>query len=281
MSTTQVTIIGCGKMGEALIQSLFSKPEFSLKGVEKDGPRREKLSGKYDFPFYEDLEKGDFNSTDIFILAVKPQTIVPPLKKLKDILEVSQKRGHKYQVVSIAAGIKIEFIENILGRKKNYSLIRVMPNTPALAGAGFSALSCGRKVNNREIKKAESIFKQLGKTVIIDEHLMDTVTAVSGSGPAYFFLMAEILKEFAVENGIDKEKARTMAARTAYGAGKLMENSDKSIKQLRKDVTSPGGTTEAALNFLYKNKFDKIFKKAVKKARDRSVELSDISEKKE
>lgn len=283
MNTIQVTIIGCGKMGEALIQALLDKEQFSLRGVEKDNSRREYLADKYNLSFYPDIDIRNLKDTDIFILAVKPQTIEPPLKDLRSILENRKNGKNKYKVVSIAAGIKLDFIKNIIGEENrdNCSLVRVMPNTPALVGEGFSALSFGPKVGDKDIKKIIEIFEQLGKTIRVDEDFMDLVTAVSGSGPAYFFLLGELLKEFAAENGIDSEKARRMAAQTAYGSGKLMAEGEKSIEQLREDVTSPGGTTEAALNFLKKSNYGEIFKKALEKARDRSIELSEGSEKKD
>ncbi len=265
-----------------MIRALSFKKQFSLKGVEKDSRRRKELSEDYNFPVYKTINPKSVSDTDIFIIAVKPQTIVPPLKELKKLVAHPLNKGHAYKVVSIAAGIKIEFIREILGKKSNssYSLIRVMPNTPALVGKGFSALSCGPKVSNKSLENVVNIFNCLGRTAIIDENLMDTVTAVSGSGPAYFFLMAQLLEEFAVENGMDRENARTMAAQTAIGSGKLMTVSDKSLEQLRNDVTSPGGTTEAALKFLESKNYDKIFKNGVKRARERSIELSSRSEEK-
>jgi len=255
----KVAVIGCGKMGLALLSAISSSPEFITSGVEKDAKRATALRDKGHKVFKSVKE---LDETDVYVIAVKPQDMAGVLEELSIRQDVSESI-----VASIAAGIKIGYIRKYL--KKSH-IARLMPNTPALIGQGVTGIafpSAGKK----EKTLIEKIFRHTGETLFIEEGLMNALTAVSGSGPAYFFLMAEIMEKFALENGIEKEKAKSLISQTVAGSGLLMKEkmSDSDFTGLREDVTSPGGTTEAALNHLLENGFEKIFKEAMEKARDK------------
>jgi pyrroline-5-carboxylate reductase len=177
-------------------------------------------------------------------------------------------------IISIAAGVKVANIAAVLG---DTAIVRIMPNTPALIGEGASALFANDKAKPM-LEEAKLIFSAVGKTVVIEnEDLIDAVTAVSGSGPAYYFLLMEEMIKAAVELGLPKTVAKDLVLQTAKGAGLLAAEADKtgeSPAELRRKVTSPGGTTEAALKVLAEGKFGPLIEAAVKKARDRSKELS-------
>ena len=177
-------------------------------------------------------------------------------------------------VISIAAGIKTDTIAAQLG---DIAIVRVMPNTPALIGEGASALFANQKAES-VLEKAVSIFSAVGKAVVVEsEDLIDAVTAVSGSGPAYYFLLIEEMIKAGIELGLTEDVAKDMVLQTAKGAALLAVEADskgQSPGQLRQNVTSPGGTTEAALKVLAEAKFGDLITKAIEKARDRSRQLS-------
>jgi pyrroline-5-carboxylate reductase len=177
-------------------------------------------------------------------------------------------------VISIAAGIKVEKIASVLG---DIAIVRVMPNTPALIGEGASALFANESAQSL-LDQALSIFSSVGKAVIVnDEGLIDAVTAVSGSGPAYYFLLMEEMIKAAIELGLPEDVAKDLVLQTAKGAGLLASEADKNDESpaiLRKKVTSPGGTTEAALKIFAEGNFGSLVSAALKRACDRSRELS-------
>jgi pyrroline-5-carboxylate reductase len=180
---------------------------------------------------------------------------------------------HQPLLISVAAGITAGSIERWAGGRP--ALVRVMPNTPALVGAGISALYGNRNVSEEQRELAEAIMRAVGKTVWIeDEGLMDTVTAVSGSGPAYFFYVMQAIKDAAVAEGLDADTARLLALETALGAARLAVESVEDPGTLQKRVTSPGGTTEAAINVLDTSGVSEAFAKAISAARVRGGELA-------
>jgi pyrroline-5-carboxylate reductase len=175
-------------------------------------------------------------------------------------------------VVSIAAGVTTGRIERELGGKVR--VVRVMPNTPSLVGAGAAALAKGTHATDDDLAAAESIFGAVGISARVEEKLLDTVTAVSGSGPAYVFYVTEAMIKAGVAAGLDESLAKKLAVQTVYGAGKLLMESGEEPASLRRKVTSPGGTTEAALKVMSERKLEEIFAEAIKAAEKRSRELS-------
>jgi pyrroline-5-carboxylate reductase len=265
-----IGFIGSGNMAEALIKGIITAGLYKPANIFISDIRPERLkqlTKKYKVkPAKDNSELA--GKADIIVLSVKPQSMTEALKSIKNAI-----RGRKL-VISIAAGVKTSRIADILG---DVAIIRAMPNTPALIGEGASALFANTKAKPM-LEEAKSIFSAVGKTVVIeDEDLIDAVTAVSGSGPAYYFLLMEEMIKAAVELGLPKTVAKDLVLQTAKGAGLLAVEADKtgeSPAELRRKVTSPGGTTEAALKVLAEGKFGPLIEAAVKKARDRSRELS-------
>jgi pyrroline-5-carboxylate reductase len=206
---------------------------------------------------------------DILVIAVKPQVMQAVAGGLK--AAVKQRRP---LIITIAAGIRLADLERWLGG--NLPVVRVMPNTPALVGAGAAGLYANAQVSKAQRDQAEAILRAVGITVWIeDENLMDIVTAVSGSGPAYFFLVMEALESAAIQSGLSAEAARLLTVQTAFGAAKMALESGEDPGVLRTRVTSPGGTTESALRTLHQGNITELFNRAVIAARDRGRELAD------
>jgi pyrroline-5-carboxylate reductase len=203
-----------------------------------------------------------------WVLAVKPQVMKSVCTSLRDIAQTQ-----KPLVISIAAGIHSGQIEQWLGG--NIAIVRCMPNTPALIGAGASGLFANARVDAPQRQFAEHLLHAAGVTTWIDdETLMDTVTALSGSGPAYFFLLVEALEEAAVHQGMPRDTARTLAMQTCLGAGRMLVEDGASPAQLRQRVTSPGGTTQAALDSFAASDFTQIVARAVAAATERGQKMS-------
>lgn len=206
---------------------------------------------------------------DLLVLAVKPQALKTVCASLAEA--VQKKRP---LIVSVAAGIRSEAIDRWLGG--GLSIVRCMPNTPALVGSGATGLFATGRVTDEQKDLAESLMRSVGLIVWVDdEQMIDAVTAVSGSGPAYFFLMMEAMESVAIEMGLSEDSARLLVQQTAFGAAKLAMESVDSPGRLREKVTSPGGTTEQALNSFESNNFRETVRSALEAARHRSVELSD------
>jgi pyrroline-5-carboxylate reductase len=204
----------------------------------------------------------------IVVLAVKPQVLKAVAQDLAAAVQAEQPL-----VISIAAGVRTEAIERWLGG--GLAVVRAMPNTPALVGSGASGLYANPRVSSEQRDQAEALLRAVGVTVWLDrEDLLDAVTAVSGSGPAYFFLFIEALEAAAVRAGLDTATARLLAVETAYGAAKMALESGEEPAQLRKRVTSPGGTTERALAVMEQAQLPDIVDRAVQAARARSEELA-------
>ena len=211
--------------------------------------------------------------TRVIILAVKPQVLQQVVVPLGSLVA-----EHQPLLVSVAAGVTAASIERWIGGQP--ALVRVMPNTPALVGAGISALCANSKVSAGQRELAETIMSAVGQTVWVeDESLMDIVTAVSGSGPAYFFYVMQAINDAAVSGGLDAETARLLTLETALGAARLALESAEDPGTLQKRVTSPGGTTEAAINILDSSRVSKVFQNAVSAASIRGGELAKLLDK--
>jgi pyrroline-5-carboxylate reductase len=174
-------------------------------------------------------------------------------------------------IISIAAGVTTAFIDERLEGKGR--IIRVMPNTPMLVGAGMSAIAAGPRATNEDVHWTQRLFSASGLTVVVDEAMIDAVTAVSGSGPAYFFYLIEAMTAAGVAEGLDPSVAEMLATRTCLGAGQLLASTHKSPEDLRKQVTTPGGTTQAAIETMEAAGVKEALTKAVRAAAARSREL--------
>jgi pyrroline-5-carboxylate reductase len=265
-----IGFIGSGNMAEALIKGIITAGVYKPEDIFISDIRPERLKQlvkKYKVkPAKNNSELA--SKADIFVLSVKPQSMAEALKSIKDAV------SSKKLVISIAAGVKTSRIADVLG---NVAIIRAMPNTPALIGEGASALFANTKAKPM-LKEAKAIFSAAGQTVVVDdEEMIDAVTAVSGSGPAYYFLLMEEMMKAAGKLALPDDVAKDLVLQTAKGAALLAIEADsrgEGPAQLRQKVTSPGGTTEAALKVLAKGKFGPLIEAAIRKARDRSRELS-------
>lgn len=213
-------------------------------------------------------------AVEVVILAVKPQQLATVCADISTA--VCQK---KPLIISIAAGVLSKDIERWLcaDNDRSLALVRCMPNTPALVQSGATALFSNAQVDDEQKTLAESVLRAAGLTLWLEkESDMDAVTALSGSGPAYFFLVIEAMEKAGVQLGLDESTAQLLAIQTAFGAAKMALESDDSPETLRKKVTSPGGTTEKAIGILQDGQLEELFAKALTGARDRSVELAKI-----
>jgi len=212
------------------------------------------------------------NEVDVVVLAVKPQTLSSVAKSAAALIQ--QKKS---LVVSIAAGINQHSLSQWLGA--DTAIVRCMPNTPALVLTGATALHANTKVTTEQRNLAENILRSVGIALWVkDESELDAVTAVSGSGPAYYFLLMEAMEKAALELGLSEVTARLLVQQTALGAAKIALESSESPEQLRKRVTSPGGTTQRAIETFEQGGFTELVSKALHAARDRSIEMSKQSE---
>ena len=199
------------------------------------------------------------------LIAVKPNVVPDVLDEIRPVV------GDGATIISIAAGVRTSFIDERLGGKGR--IVRVMPNTPMLVGEGMSAIAAGPRASNEDVHWTQRLFSASGLTVVMKEELIDAVTAVSGSGPAYFFYLIEAMTAAGVAEGIDPEVAEMLATRTCIGAGQLLAETRKSPEALRKQVTTPGGTTERAIRMMEAGEVKETLIAAIRAAAERSREL--------
>lgn len=263
MSFKRITVIGAGVMGEALIAALIKAGHHSdyIEIIEKREARCQELVERYAIKVGKDVSK-----SDIVLLVVKPQDFESLLA------ELSGKLPETALVISFAAGKKISTISNGLGGKN--PVVRVMPNTPALVGKGAAGYSLSPNVDDHHKRFVIDLLQSAGIAAEVPEDLQDAVTATSGSGPAYFFTFVEAMIKGAKELGLSDDVATKLTVQTLIGAAKLLETSGESAKTLRENVTSPNGTTFAALQSFANSDLEGMVAKAMKAARDRSIELS-------
>ena len=263
----KIAFIGGGNMGDAILASLLEKKLCKPKDIsvcELIETRRDYLKTKYAVGV-TDNSKEAVAGKDVIVLAVKPQNISDALAALKGALKPGQ------LVLSIAAGVTIKTIKSGLAHD---TIIRSMPNTPAQIGLGITGWTATKETTEEQKAWARTILGAMGKEIYFDnEAALDMVTAVSGSGPAYFYLFAEMLIQAAVNIGLDITDAETLVKQTMLGAAHLVNASDKPVAELRRNVTSKGGTTEQALKVFEESGLAQIVDKAVKAACRRAKEL--------
>ena len=263
---SKVAVIGAGVMGEALIAALISSgvnPDL-ITISEKREDRAQELISKYSIKA-TDLN-ANVSDADALLLVVKPQDMATVLEEIKGSI------NPKAVVITFAAGKTISFISNGLGTGN--PVVRVMPNTPTLVGKGMAAASLGAGVTDAQRDFVLGFLAATGKVIEVSEDLQDAVTATSGSGPAYFFAFVEAMVAGAQELGLSEKDATTLTVQTLLGAATLLEESGKSATTLRENVTSPNGTTAAALASFSANDLSNLVSKAMESARNRSIELA-------
>ena len=257
---TRLVIVGGGRMGEALVAGLLDggwSDASDLAVAEAVAPRRDYLAER--FPGIEVTDRPV--AADGAVLAVKPADVTAACEALKGV----------GRVLSIAAGVPLSSLEAAL--EPGTAVVRAMPNTPALVGAGAAAIAAGSAAGPDDLAWAESILAAVGTVVQVPEAALDAVTGLSGSGPAYVFLVAEALVEAGVLNGLSRDVSVELASQTLLGAGRMLVESGQSAAELRANVTSPGGTTAAGLRVLEQRAVRAAVLDAVTAATERSREL--------
>jgi len=269
MHDTSIAFIGGGNMATSLIGGLIADrfPANRVWVVDTNAARLDELRTRHLVNTTGNAASAIAHA-DVVVLAVKPQVLREVCTGLRDAV-----LQRKPLVVSLAAGVRTTSLRAWLG--ESTTVVRAMPNTPALVGSGATALFPGPEVSETQRTLAESLMRAVGLVVWVDrEDLMDAVTAVSGSGPAYFFYMMEALEQAAIDLGLAPETARILALQTAFGAAKMALESNLAPAALRQNVTSPGGTTERAVTTLEEHQVGKRIKEAVAAAAVRSRELA-------
>jgi pyrroline-5-carboxylate reductase len=271
MKNVKLAFIGGGNMASSLIGGLIADhvdPK-QISVADINDSQRENLAARYGVSTSAD-NQATAAGADVVLLAIKPQH----LKTVAEELAPTIQQNHSL-VVSIAAGIRSEDINQWLGG--GTAIVRAMPNTPALIQTGATALFANEQVSVVQRDLAESILRATGLTLWVDdESQMDAVTALSGSGPAYFFRIMEAIEAAGVDLGLTKETAHLLTLQTALGASKMALESRESVATLRKQVTSPGGTTEQGLKAMDEHNIDTVFSDVLTAARDRSEELAKL-----
>jgi pyrroline-5-carboxylate reductase len=248
MFSKDLGIIGIGNMGSALLKGILeTKTVNNDKIIIHDASKNLLDQRAGDFNVSKALNNTDLvQSSRYILLAVKPQV----MDKVLD--EIGSKVTEEQTIISIAAGISIEFIKNFI--KKNIGVIRVMPNTPALVGAGASALAFSENISQESLDYVKKLLNSVGIVVELEEKHIDAVTGLSGSGPAYIFIIIEALADGGVKMGLSRDIALKLAAQTVLGSAKMVLETGKHPGVLKDMVTSPGGTTITALHELEKGK---------------------------
>jgi pyrroline-5-carboxylate reductase len=269
MKTNKIGFIGGGNMASSLISGLIASGHAPEQIWVSDISPDTLTNLKKQLNVNTSASNDDvINAVDVVVLAVKPQVMSSVAQSIAALIQ--QKKS---LVVSIAAGINQNSLSHWLGA--DTAIVRCMPNTPALVLTGATALHANAKVTPEQCDLAENILRAVGIALWVDDEAeLDAVTAVSGSGPAYFFLLMEAMEKAALELGLNQETARLLVQQTALGAAKIALESTESPEQLRKRVTSPGGTTQQAIETFEQGGFTDLVSKALRAARDRSIEMS-------
>ena len=269
MDKIKISFIGCGNMGRSLIGGLIADghPPDYICASDINAGQRQLTADKFGIETLDDNARA-IHGAKVVVLAVKPQYIKEIMEALGEVMA----REHSL-VISIAAGVRLEHLARWGG--KELAIVRAMPNTPALIQAGAAALCANPRVSPEQRNTAEAVMRSVGIiTWVEDETLIDAVTALSGSGPAYYFYMMETMERTGIELGLTPEQSRILTLQTALGAAKMALESKDHPAVLRKQVTSPGGTTEQALRVLQEGGFQELLTAAIKAAYKRADELA-------
>ncbi|MGO9482852.1 MAG: pyrroline-5-carboxylate reductase [Candidatus Kryptoniota bacterium] len=272
LSNKTIGVIGAGHIGAAVIGGLIKAKLTSPKNIfasRRSENSLEELSKTFGIHTTTDNKKVA-KSSDVIVIAVKPMNSREVLNEIKDVIKPSQ------VIISVMAGIKTSFINSILGVE--CPVIRTMPNTPVLVDAGATAISKGKFADDEHLSIAHAIFKSVGMVEIVPENLLDAVTGLSGSGPAYIYMVIEAMTDGGVKMGIPRQIAFRLAAQTVFGASKLVIETGKHPAILKDEVTTPGGTAIAAVAELETHGLRTMLINAVSTATARSKELSKIIE---
>lgn len=264
-SMTSMTVIGLGKMGSALIQGVLATEIFEVDKII--GCDVEAKEMKFDCRMIKTItdNKKGVELAEIVLLAVKPQIIHQVLQEIKSVIAGKL-------VVSVAAGVTIDYLESEL--PSSCRIVRAMPNIPILVNAGISAITPGKRATKEDVEIVKNILGGVGETIVVKEELMNAVTGLSGSGPAYISLMIEALADGGVLTGLSRELSLRLAAQTMIGTAKMIIETGIHPGELKDMVASPGGTTIKGIEVLEQHGLRGILIEAVKKATEQAKELN-------
>ncbi|MEV0331423.1 pyrroline-5-carboxylate reductase [Nocardia sp. NPDC050717] len=265
---TRIAVVGGGRIGEALIAGLLESGRATkdLVVAEPVAPRAAQLAERFKIRATGSIADAVVGA-DIVVLAVKPGDVD---SVLTDLSKADLESGHEQVLVSLAAGVTTAHLESRL--PAGFAVVRVMPNTPMLVGQGMSAIAPGRYTDAEQLELVGEMLEAVGKVVTVAESQMDAVTAVSGSGPAYFFLVVEAMIDAGVSLGLTREVATQLVVQTMIGSAALLDETGQNAVDLRAAVTSPGGTTAAALRVLERHALRSAFTEALHASKQRSAE---------
>lgn len=271
LENTKLTFIGCGVMGESIVAGLLRKQLVKTEQISASHPRaarREELSAKYSIEVFEhnaDAVKSLPVSNSAVVLCVKPQRLKGVLKELREVVAPNQ------IIISIIAGATIETISEILDNKL---IVRTMPNTPSQIGEGMTAWTCAEDVSDKQKEQVKLLLSALGREIYVEtENQIDMATALSATGPTYIFMMMEALTDAGVHMGFSRDVSKELVQQTMLGSTLFAMESHKHPAELRNMVTSPGGTSAAAIYEMEKGTMRTVLSKAVYSAYKRAVEL--------
>ncbi|MEH7345425.1 pyrroline-5-carboxylate reductase [Bacillus sp. JJ1532] len=264
----RIAFIGAGSMAEALISGLVENKLVDSKRIwvtnKADQEKLTELQNRFGVQSTYQLDE-IFQDTDMVFLAMKPKDAADAISRIKNYLT------EEILVISVLAGVGISSIEKLA--EKPLSIVRAMPNTSAAVGKSATALAVNEKVSNEQMKLVSKMFETVGLTTIVQEEQLDAVTGLSGSGPAYIYYLAEAMEKSAMDIGLEKTVAKELIVQTLLGAAEMLSKSTKEPKQLRKEVTSPGGTTEAGIKVLDSYSVQNAFIDCIKEAAAQSKRL--------
>lgn len=275
MENKRIAIIGAGSMGQAILGGLINSgfdPAMVCASTATNKSSKA-LADKFSLTSFAIEQAEDANSkacleADIVLLAVKPAKILETLNEIKDSIKAGA------VVISVAAGITTKAMEEIIGDKA--SVIRAMPNTPSIVGHGLTGLAKGATASDADLALAKSLFETVGQVLVVAEDMINALSTISGSGPAYVFYFAEKLTKAAIELGFSEKEADLMVRSTFLGSSMLLATSEDSPEQLRAQVTSPNGTTMQATNTFDERKLEETISLATKAALARAIELGKV-----
>lgn len=265
----KVAFIGAGSMAEAIIAGLAKdaalvQREHIIVTNKLNQDRLKELQDTYGItPVVDKAEV--IQDADFIILSMKPKDLKEAVEDIKGYVQENQ------VIISVIAGATADYITELFG--KNVPVIRTMPNTSAMIGQSTTALSKGRFATEEQLQDAVALFQTVGEAIIVDEADMHGVTSISGSGPAYFYFMVEAMEKAAAEVGLKPEIAKELIVQTIIGAGEMLKETGEDPEILRKNITSPGGTTQAGIETLAAENFQKAVIQCVKAAYNRSIEM--------
>jgi pyrroline-5-carboxylate reductase len=264
----KMAIVGAGSMAEAFISGILENDLIDRKNVwvtnNSNEVRLTNLSDRYGVQGTYDL-KTLFEGADIVMLAMKPKDAQAAIQSIREHLT------EQMLVVSVLAGVSMRTIETLA--RIPLALVRSMPNTSAAVGKSATAVAVNQRVTTKQMEITKNLFETVGLTSFVEEEQLDAVTGLSGSGPAYIYYLIEAMEKSAVEVGLDKEMASALIVQTLLGAAEMVKKSSKSSAQLRKEVTSPGGTTEAGIRVLEEHRVQQAFISCIKAATAQSKKM--------